>query len=397
MILKNVIKIISRPFFVARRPLGQYFAASPKSPSPMKSLRLIPFLLLLVLGACDRSSDGGEPGSSESGEEAHVEVSEDGSGEAAAEEQAASTELVVYSGRSEAMVAPLIAAFEEESGIDVRVNYAGSAQLAATLLEEGDRSPADVFFAQDASTMGLIAAQEMLAPLGAYTNVAPEQFSDPEGRWVGVSGRARAITFNTNNVTAGQLPGTLDGFLAPEWRGRVGWAPENASFQSALAAMVALDGPEATTAWVTGMLANEARAFPSNTPGVTAVAAGEIDAMITNHYYLYRIKAEQGPDTPIANHFLRNGRSGSLVNISAAGILSTAANRENADRFVAYLLSNAGQTHFAEENAEFPVVAGAPTPQDLPGITELAPPAIDFAQLADLEAAVTILQTTGAL
>ncbi|MFT6398625.1 MAG: iron(III) transport system substrate-binding protein [Bradymonadia bacterium] len=361
----------------------------------MKTLRLLPLLLLLALGACDRSADSGEPCSSE--EEAHAQEIDEASGEAAPDGHAASTELVVYSGRSEAMVSPLIAAFEEETGIDVRVNYAGSSQLAATLLEEGDRSPADVFFAQDASTMGLIAAEGMLAPLGDAANSAPEHFRDPEGRWVGVSGRARSITFNTNNVAVDQLPASLDGFLAPEWKGRVGWAPENASFQSALAAMVALDGAEAATAWVTGMLANEARPFPSNTPGVTAVAAGEIDAMITNHYYLYRIKAEQGPDTPIENHFLRNGRSGSLVNISAVGILNTAENRQNADLFVAYLLSPVGQTHFAEENAEFPVTAGVATPQGLPSITELAPPRVDFAALADLEAAVMILQTAGAL
>ena len=364
----------------------------------MTALRLCPVLLLLVLVGCDRSDDYGAPCSAGSGDETAPEAADPSAEGNAEEAPAQSTELIVYSGRSESMVAPLIAAFEEETGIDVRVNYAGSAQLAATLLEEGARSPADVFFAQDASTMGIIAAEGMLSTLDADTiSAVPEQFRHPEGLWTGVSGRARAITYNTTSVTPDQIPASLDGFTAPEWRGRVGWTPENASFQSALAAMVALDGEEAATAWVTGMLANDARPYPSNTPGVTAVAAAEIDLMITNHYYLYRIKAEQGSDTPIENHFLRNSRSGSLVNISAAGVLATASNPENAARFVAYLLSDAGQTHFAEENAEFPVTPGVETPQGLPSIVELATPAIDFSALADLESAVRILMTSGAL
>lgn len=367
-------------------------------PGANVTLRIFtPALLIVLLLACDRHSDGGEPCSTDEGsgtaEAAETEAS--GDGEPTAD---APGELVVYSGRSESMVAPLIEAFEAETGIDVRVNYAGSTQLAATLLEEGAQSPADVFFAQEASTMGMIAAEAMLTTLDSEMIAAvPANFRDGESRWVGVSGRARAITFNSEKVTADQLPASLDGFTAPEWRGRVGWAPENASFQSALAAMVALDGEEAATAWVAGMIANEARPFPSNTPGVTAVAAGEIDAMITNHYYLYRIKAEQGPDTPIENHFLRNGRSGSLVNITAAGVLTTAENADNANRFVAYLLSPEGQAHFAEENAEFPVVPGVETPQGLPSIVELAAPAIEFSQLANLETAVRILQTSGAL
>ncbi len=361
----------------------------------MKTLRLLPFLLL-ALAACNSGSADSNSTDNNAAEEA---PEAEGSAEGAVEAEAAppSGELVVYSGRSEAMVAPLIAAFEAQSGIDVRVNYAGSAQLAATLLEEGERTPADVFFAQDASTMGLIAAEGMLSSIAGKTDGVSEHFLDPDGQWAGVSGRARAITYNTNNTTPEQLPTSLNGFLDPEWKGRVGWAPENASFQSALAAMVALDGADAATAWVTGMLANEARAFPSNTPGVTAVAAGEIDAMITNHYYLYRIKAEQGPDTPIENHFLRNGRSGSLVNISAVGILRNASNRLAAEAFIGFLLSPEGQAHFAEENAEFPVVEGVPAPHGLPDIGELGVPPIDFSRLADLEAAVTILQNAGAL
>lgn len=358
---------------------------------------LSPLLLLLLALGCDRHSEG-EPCSSDEGSGATEAAPSEGSAAEADEAAEAPRELVVYSGRSDSMVAPLIAAFEAETGIDVRVNYAGSTQLAATLLEEGAQSPADVFFAQEASTMGLIAAEGMLATLDAQLiNSVPANFRDGDSRWVGISGRARAITFNSAATSADQLPDSLDGFTAPAWRGRVGWAPENASFQSALAAMVALDGEEAATTWVTGMIANDARPFPSNTPGVTAVAAGEIDAMITNHYYLYRIKAEQGPDTPIENHFLRNGRSGSLVNITAAAILQTASNAENAERFIAYLLSPAGQMHFAQENAEFPVVPGVETPQGLPSIVELAAPAIEFSQLANLETAVRILQTSGAL
>ena len=119
--------------------------------------------------------------------------------------------------------------------------------------------------------------------------------------------------------------------------------------------------------------------------------------MITNHYYLYRVVAEQGADTPIANHYFANGAAESLVNIAGVGILDSAPNAENAARFAEYLLGATAQQHFAQENAEFPVVDGIETPQELPPIRTLSPPTLDLGALSDLATVERILQETGAL
>lgn len=324
-------------------------------------------------------------------------------GEAAPEGSAAaaptgSGTVTIYSGRDASMVAPLIAAFEQATGIDAQVNYASSPELAATILEEGPRSPADVFFAQDSATLGLMEREGRLAELPAETVAAvPAGFRAASGRWVGTSGRARVFVYNTNNITPEALPADVLGFTDARWKGRVGWSPENASFQSFLAAMVQTRGEEATRAWVQAMLANEARAYPSNTPGVVAVGTAEIDVMLSNHYYLYRVLTEHGAETPIANHFPKNGQAESLVNVAGVGILNTAPNADNAQRFVDFLLSDAGQLHFANSNAEFPVISTVATPQQLPPIGDLAQPPVDLGDFSGLEAAVRILQETGAL
>lgn len=352
----------------------------------------------VLLAACSKPNESAPTdGSAEESGEAAAQGSEsdEGRDEAAEGETKA---LVVYSGRNEAMVGPLIERFESETGIDVQVNYAGSSQLAATILEEGQASPACVFFGQDSSTLGLLAQEGRLTPLPEEVVAkVPKSYRSGEDLWVGTSGRARALTYNTSAVQADDLPTSLRELTLPAWRGRVGWAPENSSFQSFLAAMVKLEGSDATRAWVDAMLANEPHAYPSNTPGVVAVANGEIDLMLTNHYYLYRVMEERGGDAPIANHYLRTGDAGSLVNIAGLGVLDVCESRDEAERFLAFLLTPESQSHFVEANAEFPVVEGVPSRDGLPSLGELAVPELELSELANLESAVRILQESGAL
>lgn len=362
--------------------------------------RLTPLLALfctaaLVYGCPSSPTEPADhEGSAEAApaEEAGAEANE----EAAAEEEP--TELVVYSGRGEALVGPLFEQFEAESGISLRVNYAGTSQLAATLLEEGDNTPADVFFAQDVNTLGLLEQQGAFATLPdeVQARVSPA-FRSAAGAWVGTSGRARVVTYNSDKVQPEQLPSRLTGFTEPAWRGRVGWAPENSSFQAFLAAMIELEGDDAARAFVQGMLANEARAYPSNTPGVTAVGAGEIDAMITNHYYLYRIREEHGADYPVENHYLQNGHADSLVMAAGVGVVTHSDQQEAAAQLVAFLLSEEAEKHFVVTNREFPTVPGVAGPDGLPTIGELNSPQVEATRIASLERAVQLLQETGAL
>ena len=305
--------------------------------------------------------------------------------------------LTVYSGRSEELIGPLIQQFEEESGIDVAVRYGGSTEIAATLLEEGDRSPADVVFTQDPASIGAVALEGMLDRLpDDLLSRVPERFSDTDGLWVGVSGRVRTIVYDTTLLTPADLPATEDGLIGSEWQGLVGIAPANGSFLAFVAAKILLDGEVATLAWLEGMAANGSPAYANNSSIVSAVADGQLDSGLVNHYYLLRRLKEQ-PQTSAANYFFPEPTAGSLVMPAGVGILRTTDNREAAETFVAFLLSERSQQYFASETFEYPLLPGIPANNALPPIGDVPPPEIDLSELATVLDLATDLVTRAGL
>ena len=305
-------------------------------------------------------------------------------------------ELIIYSGRSESLVDPIIQQFKGATGIDVKVKYAGTGALAATLLEEGGNSPADVFYAQDPG--GLAAVSEMMTELpGDVIGMTPEWARSAEGRWVGITGRARVVVYGTDKLTEADLPDDLWGFTEPEWKGRVGWAPTNGSFQAMVTALRAGWGEDRTEEWLRAMIANDVKIYPKNTPQVAAAAAGEIDVGLVNHYYLYRFIAEEGEDFAARNAHLRGAGPGSIVLVSGAGILETADNRENAEAFIRFLLSSVGQQYFAGQTFEYPMVEGVRPSVLLTPLADIEQPEITLADLSDLAGTQALLQKTGAL
>ena len=304
--------------------------------------------------------------------------------------------LTVYSGRSETLVGPLLRRFEDETGIKVLVRYAGTPQLAATLLEEGGRTPADVFFAQDPG--GLSAVGNLLAPLpGDILDQVPRWAVSPNGVWVGVSGRARTIVYNTERLTPEDLPEDLTGFADPKWKGRIGWAPTNASFQTMVTAMRAVWGETKTLQWLKDIRANEPKVYPKNTPIVAAAAVGEIDVGLVNHYYLHRFLAEEGDSFGARNYHPPAGGPGAIVMVSGVGILSASDNEKNARRFVDFLLSEESQRYFVEETFEYPLAAGIPVAEGVTPLSEINNPDLSSADLADLEGTQRLLREAGVI
>ena len=278
--------------------------------------------------------------------------------------------LVVYSGRSESLVGPLIDRFEGETGIRVSVKYGSTSEVAATILEEGGASPADVFFAQDPSGLGAVI--DMLRPLPEdILGTVPQWARSPEGTWVGISGRARVVVYNTTALAEADLPSTMAAFVNSQWKGRIGWPPTNGSFQAMVTAMRAQWGEDRTREWLRGIQANEPTVYPKNTPTVAAAASGEIDIGFVNHYYLHRFIQENGEDFTARNHYLRGDGPGSVVLVAGSGILETASNPEGAERFIRFLLSKAAQQYFASETFEYPLVEGVVTSTVLPPLSEL--------------------------
>nr|WP_246220734.1 iron ABC transporter substrate-binding protein [Phytoactinopolyspora mesophila] len=305
--------------------------------------------------------------------------------------------LTVYSGRSEELVGPIIERFEAETGIEVAVSYGDTAEKAAQILDEGPNSPADVFFGQDAGALGALSAADVLAPLSdEQLGQVEDEYRSAEGDWVGVSGRARVVVYNTDNLNEDDLPDTINGLTDPEWEGRIGWAPTNGSFQAFVTALRVVEGDDAARDWLEAMQDNGTQSYEKNGPIVDAVASGEIDAGLVNHYYLYPRLAEE-PDLPAANKFYGDGDPGALVNVAGAGILETSQNPEGAAAFVDYLLSETGQTYFVEETWEFPLVTGMESPEGLPSLDSLTPPAIDLGQLEDLQGTLDLIQQAGIL
>ena len=303
--------------------------------------------------------------------------------------------LTVYSGRSESLIQPLIAPFEQRTGIRVRIRYGQTAEMAATILEEGRHSPADVFFAQDAGALGALARSGRLQQLpDALLAPVEPRFRSPDDRWVGVSGRARVLVYHPDRVDEASLPDDLSGLCDPVWRGRVGWAPANGSFQAFVTALRVTEGEQAARDWLRCMQANDTRAYAKNTPIVWAVASGEIAVGLVNHYYLHALEQEHRTELGIRNHYPAGGV---LVNAAGVGIVDTTRQPELAAQFIAYLLSDEAQRYFTDTLFEYPLATGVAANPALPPLQALVTPDLDLGALDDLETTLDLLHATGLL
>lgn len=305
--------------------------------------------------------------------------------------------VTVYSGRSEELVGPILEQFTADTGIEVEVRYGDTAEMAATILEEGENSPADLYFGQDAGALGALASEGRLIELPVDILERVEgRFRAQDGAWVGITGRARVLAYNTEAVSEEELPPSVLDLTDERWRGRVSWAPTNGSLQSFVTAMRVTLGDDATRDWLEGMIANDVQVFENNAAQVEAAGRGEVDIALVNHYYLYRFLAED-PDFPVENHYLTEGDIGALVNVAGAGVLDTADSAEGALELIRYLLSDSGQAYFAAEVYEHPLVPGVEADPRLPAIEDISTPDIDLSDLEDLEATLELLRSVGAL
>lgn len=308
--------------------------------------------------------------------------------------------LTLYSGRDEELIAPLIDQFEESTGIDVEVRYGNSAEMGAALLEEGEATPADVFYSQEVGAVGVLAKAGLLSPLpDDVVALVDERFQPGEGSlWVGVTGRSRVIVYNPELV-AEPPTGVLE-LTDPAYSGQVAIVPGNAGFQAFITAFRVSEGEDAARQWLEDMIANDVvTSIESNGDVLTAVNDGEIAIGLINHYYWARMLPEVGgPDGMTAQLVFPAGDDpGALVNATAVGITLDGGDNPAALTFVEYLLSVEGQTYFATETYEYPLIDGVDGPEGVPPLDELQGPPLDLTDLDSLEATQALLTDVGLL
>ena len=312
---------------------------------------------------------------------------------------AAAQSITLYVGRGESLAGPIIERFTEATGIDIEVRYGSTAELAVLISEEGEASPADGFWAQDAGALGALAKAGALAavPPELVANV-PEKQVQANLEWVAVSARNRTLIYSPERVSEDELPASVLDLTDEAYANRVAWAPSNGSFQSFVTALRVTNGEDVAEQWLRGMIANGAKAYPNNGSQLDAVAAGEVDFGLVNNYYLMRRLAED-PNFPVAQTFFQDGDIGNLANVTGIGVVAASDKQELMQEFIGYLLSDEAQTFFTEENFEYPITTTVEPAAGLATGSEVdeAAPEVDLTAIDDLEGTLRLLREVGLL
>ncbi len=310
------------------------------------------------------------------------------------EPAATSEAITIYSGRGESLIGPLIPRMEKALGVKLNVQYGDTPEVVTRLLTEANETLADVVLVQDSGHLGALAGNDLLAPLPeALLEGVDPRFRDPGGTWIGTSGRLRVLVYNTDAVSPDTLPTSLKDLADPRWKGKLGWAPTNGSFQAHVSALRHAWGEDETRAWLEGVIANTPARYPKNSPQVEATASGEIAMGWVNHYYLHRFDRDE---LAAANYsFPTPGDLGNVLMVAGAGVRKGTPHEATAQRVVGWLASEEAQAYFASEVFEYPTRPGVPTHAAVPPLEEVGLATVEQPWLADLGPTRALLRELG--
>jgi len=305
--------------------------------------------------------------------------------------------LVVYNGQHEQTTQALVNGFEKQTGIKVTVRSGDEDQLAEQIMQEGSRSPGDVFFTENSPALMKLAGQHLLAPVDKATLAeVPSADNSPAGNWIGVTARVSALVYNTNALKPSQLPSSVMDLASPKWAGKLGIAPGETDFQPIITSIADKYGSTAALAWLKAIKSNAgSHIYPDNETLTSEVNSGQVEIGLINHYYWYRLRAGIGAAAMhSALHYFAPGDAGYVLDVSGAGILASSSHQPAAQKFLAFLVSAAGQRIIAQTDSyEYPLRPGVAANPALPPLSSLHPdPADTIAKLGDGSTALQLLQ-----
>lgn len=307
--------------------------------------------------------------------------------------------VTLYTDRGSQEIGNLFEDYAKANNISVRVRIGSTGELTALLLEEGDKSPADLIYIESGGALGLLAERGMLSKLpSSVLDKVDAKFKAPGGEWVGVTGRIRTVVYNTSRINPDvDLPKDILGFTDTKWKGRIAWAPAHGETQGFITALRITMGEAATEQWLKGIQANSPRVYGNNIAITQGVASGEADVGFVNHYYVHRFIAERGESFRARNYYFKDGAPGSFVDISGAAILASSNDKALAEKLITYLTGPEAQKYYAEKVFEFPVAENEFQPAGVPPLSTLQPPSIDLSKLTDTQGTVQLMRRAGVL
>ena len=309
---------------------------------------------------------------------------------------AGQTTITLYNGQHEQTTNALVAGFEKKTGIQVKVRNDDESVLVNQIVTEGSASPADVVYAENSPALELLQEKSLLAPVDAATlSAVPSKYNSPRGDWVGVSVRASAMVYNTDQLTLAQLPKSVMGLADPKWKGKLGLAVGETDFLPIVVSIERTYGKAAATKWLAAIKSNAGgNLYPDNERLTSDVNQGQVAVGIINSYYWYRQRAEVGAaamHSAVAT--FAPGDAGYLLNVSGAGVLASSSEKTASQKFLAFLVSAQGQKIIAKSQSyEYPIGSGVTTAQPLPPFDSLQPAPLTVAELGDGSSATTLLQ-----
>lgn len=310
---------------------------------------------------------------------------------------AASAEtLLIYNGQHKQTGAAAAAAFEKASGVKVQLRKGSSSQLANLIMEEGDKSPADIFYSEETPPLAALSRKGLLARIEPSTIASlPGNYHSKKDDWIALSARVRVVAYNKAQLKPADLEPSILNYAKQKWAGKVGFVPTSGAFQEQIVAIVKLNGREAALEWLKG-LKKYGKVYNNNSAALNGVERGEVEAALINNYYWYALAKEKGMENmKSALNYVGNKDAGALITFSGIGILKSSPRQKLAQQFVAFLASPQGQEAIIHDVAEYPVNASVKSPYDLQPFNTLNPPDVSPADLGDAHEATELLREAG--